>query len=239
LVHEDRSSRAREVLTRAGLGAVPPVALVAVVVFACGIGVFALFRWMPGGKASGEFAYEQAEPGEPEAEHGSESDPAPGQTSVEASLVVYVVGAVRSPGVIRLAAGARVVEAIDAAGGFLGNAAIEAVNLARPAVDGEQIDVPTVDEWAQVAPPMAGTGAAGADGTSGTSGGAAGAPAQVDLNTADAATLETLPGIGPATATKIVADREANGPFASVEDLMRVSGIGPKFESLQELIVVR
>jgi competence protein ComEA len=115
-------------------------------------------------------------------------------------LVVDVAGAVASPGVMELPAGARVRDAIEAAGGFLDGAERSSVNLARPLVDGEQVYVP-----------VAGEDRAG----------------PVNVNAADAAALETLPGIGPVLAERIVADRAANGPFVSIEDLDRVSGIGP------------
>jgi competence protein ComEA len=115
-------------------------------------------------------------------------------------LVVDVAGAVASPGVMELPPGARVRDAIAAAGGFVDGADRSSINLARPLVDGEQVYVP----------------AAGGD--------RAGA---VNVNAADAAALEALPGIGPVLAERIVADRAANGPFGSIEDLDRVSGIGP------------
>jgi competence protein ComEA len=90
------------------------------------------------------------------------------------------------------------------------------------AVDGEQIVVPRKGETAAAAGGSAGVGAV---------------PGKVNLNTATAAELDALPGIGPATAAKIVADRTANGPFRSVDDLMRVSGIGPaKFDALKDLV---
>ena len=142
-----------------------------------------------------------------------------------ATVTVHVVGEVRHPGVYELAGGARARDAVAAAGGLLGDAEEAAVNLARPVVDGEQIAVPRQGEAASA--PSA------ADGVSGS----AGAGGKVDLNTATAEQLDALPGVGPATAAKIVSDRTANGPFKSVDDLMRVSGIGPaKFEALKELV---
>jgi competence protein ComEA len=133
-------------------------------------------------------------------------------------IVVHVVGQVAEPGVITLPAGARVGDALDAAGGATRRADLSAVNLARTVIDGEQVYVPRPGE--QV--PAAGggpswSGAAGGGGEGGL----------VDVNTADAATLETLPGIGPVLAERIVAWREENGPFASVDELGDVSGVGP------------
>ena len=234
-MHDGVSTRVSALLARAGLGAVPRGALVAIALFAVALIVAGAARWLPDSEPAGEFAYEQA--GETEADESDAVPPAEPAESAESSVVVYVVGAVRRPGVIRLAAGARVDEAVAAAGGLLGNAAAEAVNLARPAVDGEQIVVPTQDEWDSLGS-AAGMPAHQGGVAPGTT--AEHPAAQIDLNTADAAALETLPGVGPATAAKIVADREANGPFGSAEDLMRVPGIGPKkFEAMSELVVVR
>ncbi|MDI6901392.1 MAG: ComEA family DNA-binding protein [Anaerosomatales bacterium] len=144
-------------------------------------------------------------------------------------IVLHVAGAVRHPGVYELPDGARVHDAIEAAGGVLASAAPDALNLARIVADGERLYVPTADE---VDAGMAdGEPYGGGPGASTASGGAA----LVDINTADAATLEQLPGIGPATAAKIVDDREKNGPFKTVDDLARVSGIGAKkIEALRD-----
>jgi competence protein ComEA len=147
-------------------------------------------------------------------------------------LVVHVAGAVERPGVYDLPVGARVADALDAAGGPTQDAAPDAINLARLLADGEQIYLPTSDEVA------AGTvaGPAAATGTGGASASPAGG-AVVNINSATAAELETLPGVGPSTAQKIVDDREKNGPFSVPDDLMRVPGIGPKkFEAMRDLV---
>ena len=146
------------------------------------------------------------------------------------TVVVHVGGAVADPGVRELAEGSRVQDAVDASGGFAEGAAPDALNLARVLTDGEQVVVPTLEEAA---------GAQGADaaGAGASSGSAAGG--RVNINRATAAELDTLPGVGPSTAEKIVADREANGPFATTEDLKRVSGIGDKkYEELADLVCV-
>ncbi len=130
-------------------------------------------------------------------------------------LLVHVLGAVTRPGLVELAAGARVVDAVAAAGGFTAEADPAGVNLARPVVDGEQLVVLAIG---QVPPPAAGGGAPG--------GNAAASDGVVHLNTADVAALDTLPRIGPALAQRIIDWREANGPFTSVDQLLEVAGIG-------------
>lgn len=133
-----------------------------------------------------------------------------------AELCVHVDGAVESPGVYSLPAGSRVVDAVEAAGGMAGDARSSGVNLAQVLVDGQQVVIPGADD--EVAPAAAATAV--------PEGQVAGGP--VNVNTAGVAELTTLDGIGEATAEKIIADREANGPFVSIDDLKRVSGIGDK-----------
>lgn len=147
-------------------------------------------------------------------------------------VVVHVVGAVRRPGVVTLPPGARLEDAVDAAGGAGARADLAAVNLARLVADGEQIRIPRVGEPpAEVSPSLLGagsdpgtTGGQGATSEKGASGAAGGT---VDVNTADAAALDALPGIGPVLAARIIEHRTAHGPFASVEALEDVPGIGP------------
>ena len=112
--------------------------------------------------------------------------------------------------------GSRVQDAVEAAGGFADGAARDALNLARVLQDGEQVVVPTEEELTASVSPSAEVSAAPA------------ARGRININPATAEELDALPGIGPATAEKIVADREANGPFSTIEDLKRVSGIGDK-----------
>lgn len=125
-------------------------------------------------------------------------------------IYVHVLGAVANPGLYVLDLDARLVDALAAAGGTSDDADLASVNLARLLTDGEQIVVPVV-------------------GAVGNAPGAV-APADdlIDLNTADQATLETLPRIGPALAERIVAWREENGRFQSIDDLLAVPGIGEK-----------
>ena len=145
------------------------------------------------------------------------------------SLYVHVSGAVARPGLYRLEGGARLVDAVAAAGGFAEDADEAGVNLARPVSDGEQVVVPVVG-----AAPPAGSGAAGG----GAAGGVAG-DARVNLNTATVADLDTLPRVGPAIAQRIIDWRTTNGRFSAVDDLLSVPGIGEKMlESLRPLVVV-
>ncbi|QCU77935.1 ComEA family DNA-binding protein [Citricoccus sp. SGAir0253] len=165
---------------------------------------------------------------------GAASPSAPGGPAAEdpsgrVPLTVHVAGEVRDPGLVQLSAGARVADALVAAGGPTDEALLDRLNLAAPAVDASQILVPGPDTVGPSGPsgapgavPAAGGGSSPDPATD--AGGAGGA---VDLNTADAATLEGLPGIGPALAGRIVAHREEVGPFGSLEDLDAVSGIGP------------
>lgn len=147
-----------------------------------------------------------------------------------AEVYVHVSGAVRHPGLYVLDQGARVVDAIAAAGGYADGADGAAVNLARAVDDGEQLHVPMQGEDA---------GASGGTGGGATGGSGAAGDGRVNLNTADAAALETLPRIGTALAERILAWRDENGRFTSVEDLLAVPGIGEKMlESLRDLVSV-
>jgi len=148
------------------------------------------------------------------------SDAGSGDAVAAAVLYVHVSGAVNAPGLYILDAGARVLDAIAAAEGFRDDADDEAVNLARPLSDGEQLVVPVI-------------GAAPAEQQ------AAAGDGRVNLNTADEAALDTLPRIGPALAARIIEWREANGRFTTVEDLLAVPGFGDKMlESLRALVTV-
>jgi competence protein ComEA len=159
-------------------------------------------------------------------------------------LVVHVDGAVAAPGVVRLRPGDRVADAVEAAGGVLDGADTRLVNLARTVVDGELVVVPREGEEALLPPPPAGSGggdppgaAAGSTGPPGA--GVADGTELVDLNTADVVQLDTLPGIGPVLAERVVAWREEVGPFGSVEELTSVSGIGPAvLDRLRDLVTV-
>ncbi|MBK0418204.1 ComEA family DNA-binding protein [Leucobacter sp. CSA1] len=159
-------------------------------------------------------------------------------------VFVHVVGEVNDPGVYELPADARVEAAIDAAGGTTPEAVLSGVNLARVVADGEQILVPDAETAAAAAAGTApGAAPGGGPGASSEAeagvGGAAIGTGLVNLNTADAAALETLPRVGPALAQRIIDWRGANGGFASVDQLLEVSGIGVKtLEGLRDRVAV-
>lgn len=149
------------------------------------------------------------------------------------AITVHAAGAVRHPGVYVMDGGARVADVLAAAGGPLPVADLDRVNLAAPVADGVRVYVPAIG---QDAPPSVVTGDAG-PAPGGTSSGDPGR--MIDLNRASTAELETLPGVGPATASAIVEHRERNGPFVSVEDLLAVRGIGEvKLAALRDLVHV-
>lgn len=154
------------------------------------------------------------------------------------SVTVHVAGAVATPGVVVVHGGSRVIEAVAAAGGLTGAADADSVNLARQVLDGELVVVPTPGQVlsAPVAPGAAGGGGIAGDGGGDAAGGATGL---VDINRADASRLDGLPGIGPVLAERIISYREDTGPFAHIEDLRSVPGIGDKvFGGIRDLVVV-
>jgi competence protein ComEA len=207
------TGRVRRLLVVAGL------ALAAIL----GVGAFALAATSGGGSTV-------SVAGDAAGNSPSEA-PVPGAPS-GAMLVVEVVGAVRNPGVYRLALGSRVGDAVGAAGGYgarldSGRAQRE-LNLAAKVNDGDQVRVPSRDD----AP------ASGAGGASAGGGDAGPAPSIVHLNSATAAQLDALPGIGPVTATKILASRDKQ-PFAAIDDLRTRKLVGPStFDKIKALVAV-
>lgn len=143
-------------------------------------------------------------------------------------LKVYISGAVVNPGVYQVRQGDRLVDLIVAAGGATADADLEAVNLAARLRDADHWRIPRVGE------------AAASRAARGIQGGAGANNARIDLNSATPELLETLPGIGRVKAEAIVAYREVNGPFSSVEELLEVRGIGPStLEAIRDLVEVR
>ena len=180
------------------------------------------------GDRSGNVSFERVEDSGSSVEPGSgdlsddESEGSSSKASAETEVYVDVDGAVASPGVYRLKVGSRVSQAIDAAGGLTAEADVTGLNRASKVTDGQKIYVPTVGEQ------QAALAAGGAEGGAATVSGAGTSSGLVNINTASAAELQTLSGIGPSMAQSIIDERTQNGAFASVDDLMRVSGIGEK-----------
>jgi competence protein ComEA len=214
---------------RAGVITLAIVGVVAVLVT-----VFTLVRDKPPPVASAKL---------PPVEMVSSASPTPGPAPPDGPVVVSVAGLVHKPGLVTLAPGARIADALTAAGGALDGADLIGLNMARRVTDGEQIIVGIV----------AAPGQPAAMGSSISSGAATAAPTEapstagtapapgglVDLNAATVEELDTLPGIGPVTAAAIIAWRDANGRFTSVDQLGDVDGIGPaRLEKLRDLVRV-
>lgn len=223
--------------------AVIGVALVVALAVAMLAGRFVLAREEAAPEPVGVEQVGQSEPGEGGADPGGAEPGGAGATASGAApagstapgtstgkVTVHVVGQVRRPGIVTLDAGARVADAIDEVGGATGRADLGSVNLARLLVDGEQVVVPKPGESIAAAPaPGAAAPGAGAPAGGAPAGGAApAAGGPVNLNTADLATLETLPGVGPVLAQRILDWRTEHGRFTAVEELGEVSGIGDK-----------
>jgi len=202
-------------------------AAVAVVVVAVGVRYVVLPK--SAGPAGGEtlvLAPASSPPASPAASDSPEAAP---------DVVVYVCGAVRAPGIVRLPAGARVADALELAGGAAARAELAGVNLAALVTDGQQILVP---ERGAVAA-ATGSAAGGGSVAPASAGGVPAAGALVNINTASVTELDVLEGVGPATAQKIVDYRTANGGFKSIDEIKDVSGIGDaKFAAMKDSITV-
>ncbi|HJS18946.1 MAG TPA: ComEA family DNA-binding protein [Anaerolineales bacterium] len=141
-------------------------------------------------------------------------------------IVVHISGAVPRPGVYALPLGARAQDGISAAGGFLAEADKTTINLAQALEDGEKLDIPFIEGGS----PVLGTPVPEVVTTT---------TELININTASVAELDTLPGIGPTTAQKIIDYRDQNGSFLNIEDIINVSGIGPaSYERIKDLITV-
>ena len=161
---------------------------------------------------------------------------APSVAPTLAPLTVHIVGAVERPGVYALPAGSRLDDLVRRAGGLAADADVERVNLADYLRDAQQVHIPRRGSTPPPAPtPLGGGPAAGSRAGPGVavSGGL------VNVNTATQAELDTLPGIGPAYAERIIAYREAHGGFQRLEELLEVSGIGPaRYAQIQDLVTI-
>ena len=209
------------------------VAMLVVIAMASGLAMAGF------GGASGSVTFERADgasssvgSGSDDGANDQEFDDDSPEASVDTEVYVDVGGAVASPGVYRLKDGARVAQAIDAAGGLTPDADVAGLNRASKVADGQKIYVPKVGEQTVNA-------AGGADGSVAASPGVSDATSLVNINTASASELQTLSGIGPSMAQSIIDERTQNGAFTSVDDLMRVSGIGEKkFAKIKDCICV-
>lgn len=215
---------------RLHLGKVHPALLVGVIVVAVAVLVCIGIGYVQA-TSTGQLSINHASEQHEASDDGSAetaSEDAEDQAAAEPPLIcVHVSGAVASPGVCYLPEGSRAADAVEAAGGFAEGAAEDSLNLARILADGEQLIVARTDELAATNP---------------SPGAAAPAPAnaKININTATSEELQELDGVGEATAEKIIKEREENGPFATVEDIMRVPGIGEKkFEAMRDNITVQ
>lgn len=219
---ENVSVKLKSLSRRAGLARVPLPVLACIVVACIVLVVLALVRFVPT-ETSASQDFEA--PAQAEEQAASEQDSDVRQVGVD------VEGAVASPGLYLVSADARVNDAVAAAGGMTSDADRQRVNLAQKVEDGMQVYVPSREE----APAATGTTTTGAEQAS-SSGASKG---KVNLNTASAEELQTLSGIGPSLSQRIIDYRQANGPFKSVDDLRKVSGIGDtRFKSLKDLVCV-
>ncbi|MBI3162666.1 MAG: ComEA family DNA-binding protein [Anaerolineales bacterium] len=156
-------------------------------------------------------------------------------------IAVHIIGAVPRPGLYEFAEGARVQDAINAAGGLLSSANVASINLAALLEDGQQLDIP----YKSGEEPLAEDSGGGEDdlnlpgGTEEPTDTGGSEDDLININTASLEELDSLPGIGPSIAQRIIDYRDENGPFASIEDLLNVSGIGPStFDQIKDLITV-
>ena len=235
--------RARRISRRLGFNTGPSVAA-GLMILGCLAGGVGLVGRLAEGGVTIERGVESTSTQEPEGAAEQAAGDAPVDSSdipateraPDTRCIVHVDGAVAAPGVVEVEGqDVRVYDAVEAAGGLLEDADTSGINLAEPLMDGAKIHIPhegEVVETGESSLPTGQVSTVGATG-SGTS------MTLVNLNTATAEELQTLPGIGEVTAQTIIDERERNGPFATPEDLMRVSGIGEKkFEKVREQICV-
>ncbi|MHB8859226.1 MAG: helix-hairpin-helix domain-containing protein [Thermoleophilia bacterium] len=156
-----------------------------------------------------------------------------------AALKIHVVGAVASPGLYEVTAGSRVADALSKAGGPTPAADLNQINLAAKLADGQQLIVPEKGAGGNGAGQAGAAGGAGGAGPGAAGAGPSGAQQPINLNSATIDQLNSLDGIGPKTAQKIIDYREAHGGFKSVEELLEVPGIGPsKFDQIKNQVVI-
>ncbi|MBC2681113.1 ComEA family DNA-binding protein [Corynebacterium sp. 4HC-13] len=239
------------ITARAIVGIIAAIALAVTVVVSCGKEKDSTDQLWGSDLGMTDHSANSDSPGEREVasetqeeKNGNAAQKGEGETDAsEQNAVVSVQGMVRSPGLLSIAGTARVGEVIQKAGGELPDASLLHINLAEVVVDGMQIVVdregstvvmPGMPPAVERNAPRRGTETTSGEGNAAGSGGDV-----VNINTADATTLQTLDGVGPATAEAIIKWREANGDFSTVEQLMEVRGIGPaKFEAMKDHVTV-
>lgn len=233
------ADRFDDLRTRLPASPLRSLGLVAVVVLAAGVTWWLLRPPPPPIEAALPLATGNSESAVLPGASSPEPTAGPVTTTGPVELVVQSAGAVVSPGVYRLPPGARVDDLVVASGGLADDADGDRVNLAAPVGDGQRLWFPRQGE---VDPPEVVVGEGGGSSAPAGPGGAPAPdapPATVNLNTATASDLDSLPGVGPATAAAILAYREENGPFAAVDDLLEVRGIGDaKLEQIRPLATV-
>jgi competence protein ComEA len=214
-------SRVRAMLAGAGRQRVA-IALLALAALVGGGFVWARATPRPAGATTGQEPVAPSDQTLPRAAPDTSATAAP-----SGEVAVHVAGRVRRPGLVRLPAGSRVQDAIRAAGGATSGADLNAINLARKLADGEQVRVPAPGDPAPPPDPAVTPGGAGATPS-----------APLDLNTATPEQLDTLPGVGEVTASRIITYRSAH-PFTTVDELLEVPGIGQRrFDQLKDLVTV-
>ena len=168
------------------------------------------------------------------------------ETTEKEKIIVHISGAVQNEGIVELESGSRVADAIEKAGGLKENAYMDEINLAYQLEDGEKIHIPTVEEQKEKenqeskVENESGTGSDGTTSRSSNSSINNGSQTKININTATEEELDTLPGIGPSTATKILDYRKEKGKFKTIEEIKEVSGIGEsKYEKIKDKITVK
>ena len=166
--------------------------------------------------------YQNAEAGDADGDGGAGQ---PAKVVPKAQIVVDIAGSVSRPGIVFLDEGSRIYEALELAGGALPDSDLRDVNLAAQLLDGEKIYIPSKKELEEQAKSQA---AGGKGSNSGSGGGSAGVSKKININTADSAGLQRLPGVGPSLAERILEYRKENGRFKAITELKNVKGIGEK-----------
>lgn len=168
------------------------------------------------------------------------------ETTEKEKIIVHISGAVQNEGIVELESGSRVADAIEKAGGLKENAYMDEINLAYQLEDGEKIHIPTIEEQKEKEnqeSKVENESTTGSDGTISRSSNSSinnGSQTKININTATEEELDTLPGIGPSTATKILDYRKEKGKFKTIEEIKEVSGIGEsKYEKIKDKITVK